>query len=357
MTEPLVSLTKQLIRYAPIEAEQINQAVAYCANWLESQGIDVKVLENQGLKMVVATIGQSGPTVVLNGHVDVVPGRPEDYVPRCEGGRIYGRGSNDMLGAVAAMMTAVAELSRQSLPCRVMLVLVPDEEKGGEKGTGYLVEQGYVGDFVICGEPTSLNISVQSKGVLQITLEVPGVSAHGSRPWLGQNAILRAFELYRDIEKLPAMQETSPFFPRTSLNLARIAGGNVINQVPDWCQMSLDIRYLPTQSPQEIIESIKRIDPEAKLTVHQVGAAVTLEPDNHFVRHLQTSVQTVSGREAVLFGQDGSADTRFYAAKGIAAVEFGPVGANHHGADEYVEIQSLCDYKEILKHFLFHLQS
>ncbi len=357
MHEPLVSLVCELIDFQNTTAERINQSVQFCANWLTERGVATQILENQGLTMAVATVGgkKDAPTVILNGHLDVVPGNPEDFISRVESGNIYGRGAYDMLGSVAAMMFVTAELANQTQSCNVMLQLVPDEEKGGELGTGFLARNGFAGDFIICGEPTNLDIAIQAKGVLQLQVEVPGVAAHGSRPWLGKNAILSAMQSYQKLEALPFLQESSPLFPKPSFNLAKIQAGQALNQVPDSCSLSLDIRYLPDQDPEQIFASVKQAVPDARVAVLNQGVPVRTSPTDPFVIALQRAVQQVTNRQVRLYGQDGSADTRFYAEQGTPAVEFGPVGANHHGPNEHVGIQSLYDFQNILKQFIASL--
>ena len=116
-----------------------------------------------------------------------------------------------------------------------------------------------MGDFAITGEPTDLRIGVQAKGVLATRLVVGGRSAHGSTPWLGDNAVLKAMDVFRAIESMPFTRASSELFDRPSISLGRIAGGDAINRVPDPCQIDLDIRYLPGQDPDEILDAINTI--------------------------------------------------------------------------------------------------
>lgn len=352
MKESIVSLTRKLIEFRTVEKDRINAAADYCAEWLAAHGVQTRVLDNEGLKSVVSIIGKKGPTVILNGHLDVVPAGPDQFIPYVAEGRLYGRGSFDMLGSVAVMMHVMAELVQEELPCRVMLALVPDEEKGGQKGTKYLVEHGLLGDVVICGETTNLDIAVQAKGVLQVEIEIEGVSAHGSRPWLGDNAILKAVETYKKIAELPVFSVSTPYFEHPSLNLARIQAGQAINQVPDRCIMDLDIRYLPGQDPSILLNEIKQVV-NGSIRVLSEGEPVQTNPEHPLILRLQQAAEKVSGRSIELFGQHGAADTRFYAARGIPAVEFGPCGANHHGKNEYVETESLVAFKEILREYIY----
>lgn len=348
----ITKLTAQLIRLKNTNQENINRSILFCAEWLQKAGVETRVLENNGLKMVVAELKGTGPRIMLNGHVDVVPGNPGQFTPKVQDGKIYGRGSYDMLGSVAAMMVAMKELASIQPLSNVLLAIVPDEEQGGAHGTGYLVEQGYLGDFAVCGEPTNFQIAVQAKGVLHLEVKVNGVSSHGSRPWLGKNAILEAFNIYKKIEKLECVQQTNDFFPNPSFNLSTIKGGKAINQVPNHCSFHLDIRYLPEQNGLDILKEITDVVPEAEIIVVNQGPPVGVSENNKYVRHLKKVTERIIHTDVDFFGQDGSADTRFYAKFGIPAVEFGPLGDNHHGPSEYVEIESLVQFERILIQFI-----
>ena len=105
-----------------------------------------------------------------------------------------------------------------------------ESEEIDDRGSDYLVEQGYLGDFAITGEPTDLHIGIQAKGVLALRIEVTGTAAHGSTPWIGDNAVLKAIDVFRQIESLPFARESSDLFDRPSINLGRIVGGDAHEQ-------------------------------------------------------------------------------------------------------------------------------
>ena len=112
--------------------------------------------------------------------------------------------------------------------------------------------------------------------MLAFRLNVHGRSAHGSTPWLGDNAVLKAIDVFRRIESLPFSRESSELFDRPSVNLGRIQGGDALNKVPDLCTMVVDIRYLPNQDPGEILAQIRSIpDIEVVRTFTRVPADVS----------------------------------------------------------------------------------
>src|SRR5437763_18127 len=287
-------LAERLISYDTSKPEELIAAAGFVKGWLESRDIAVHEHDHNGLPALVAEIGPTGshevPCVVFHGHLDVVPGRPEQFTPRIDGDRLFGRGAYDMKGGLAAMMCALKDLGGSS-PVRVRLLCVPDEESEelDQRFTDELVARGLGGDFAITGEPTDLHIGVQAKGVLAMRIDVHGRAAHSSTPWLGDNAVLKAIDAFRSIEALPFARESSQMFDRPSINLGRIEGGQALNMVPDSCSMVVDIRYLPGQDPAEILAEVGGLD-GIEVTRTFVHPTVTVSPANPFVRALRDAV-------------------------------------------------------------------
>jgi succinyl-diaminopimelate desuccinylase len=214
-----------------------------------------------------------------------------------------------------------------------------------------MVRQGFLGDFAITGEPTGLHVGVQAKGVLAARILVRGRAAHGSTPWLGDNAVLKAIDVFRRIETLPFSRESSELFDRPSINLGRIQGGDALNKVPDECQMVVDIRYLPNQDAGEILAEVRTIpDIEIMRTFVRVPAEVSRT--NPYVVALSDVVGRLTGGESMSVGRDGASDAGSFLEAGVPAVEFGPDGAGHHGPDEWVSIASLARYRQALVEFV-----
>ncbi|QFG00218.1 M20 family peptidase [Psychrobacillus glaciei] len=353
----MIELLKDLIRIKSDDVEGANLALLFCKTWLEDRDIATTILENDSKLMLVAEIGSGEECIIWNGHVDVVPGNAEQFNPYVEGDKLFGRGSADMKAGVAAMMQAFYELSLipQKLTKRIQLHIVTDEETDGDTSK-YLVDQGFNGDFIICGEPTHLHIGLQAKGIIQLDVTLKGKSSHGSRPWEGVNAIEQAFAFDKEMRKLPFLTASNKFYDYPSLNLAKIHAGDRYNIVPDECLVSYDIRFVPGQNDQEILTMIKNVAhihfPGSEVIVHACEPAVTTEENNSHVLKLQQVTTKWTNSITNLFGQHGSADTRFYAKNGAGAIEFGPSGADWHGEKEYVSISSVEKYKNILVSFI-----
>jgi len=346
-------LAERLITYDTSNPEALRAAAAFIKGWLEARDIDVRDRDFDGLPVVLADVGaREGPTVIFHGHLDVVPARDGQFTPRVEGDRLIGRGAYDMKGALAAMMCAVREAAEQDR-VRVRFVCVPDEESEDvtKRSTDALVAEGLRGDFALTGEPTDLHIGVEAKGVLAVRVEIVGTSAHGSTPWLGDNAILKAHDTFRRIETLPFSRESSDMFDRASINLSRITGGDAFNKVPDRCSMVVDIRFLPNQDPGDILAQIRAI-PDLEIVRTFTRAPAHVSRRNPYVLALRDAVSRSIEGEALSVGRDGASDAISFLQVGVPAVEFGPVGGGHHGPHEWVSISSLARYRRALGDFV-----
>lgn len=283
----------------------------------------------------------------------MVPAEEDQFEPRLEGDRLIGRGAYDMKAALAAMMLALPVPGQEIPGLTVRLGIVADEEseESANRGSDFLVESGLTGDFAITGEPTDLHVGVAAKGVLGLRIGVGGRSAHGSTPWLGDNAILRAVEFFRAVESLPFATESSELFERPSVSLGRIWGGDALNKVPDYCVIDVDIRFLPNQKPEQIREQIRGLCP-ARIEDIIVLPPVDPGTDSVWIKRLVDVASRHQEGPVLSVGRDGASDAVSFIRAGIPAVEFGPTGAGHHGPEEWVSVSSLEAYHRALKDFL-----
>src|SRR4051812_1057103 len=353
MTDELVVLAQRLIAFETYEPEGVAEAAGVVEGGVEARGVEGGGGEGRGVPVIKAEVGPEGaPTVVLHGHLDVVPGFAGQFQPKVEGDRLYGRGAYDMKGAIAAMLLVTAAMREQER-VRVRLGIVGDEEseEDTERGSDHLVDTGFTGDFAITGEPTDLHIGIEAKGVLALRLEVGGTAAHGATPWLGDNAVLNAIDVFRSIESLPFARHSSELFDRPSINLGRIWGGDALNKVPDRCVIDVDIRYLPDQDPAAILAEVREL-PGIAVEALLTRPPATVDRDSPFVRALRESATAHHDGEPMSVGRDGASDAVSFLRVGVPAVEFGPVGAGHHGPEEWGSGSSLETYRQGLESFL-----
>jgi len=186
---------------------------------------------------------------------------------------------------------------------------------------------------------------------LALRLEVGGTAAHGATPWLGDNAVLNAIDVFRSIESLPFARHSSELFDRPSINLGRIVGGDALNKVPDRCVIDVDIRYLPEQDPKAILEEVREIE-GIEVNALLTRPPATVNRNSAYLKALRWSTTQHHDGEPMSVGRDGASDAVSFLRVGVPAVEFGPVGAGHHGPGEWVSVGSLEIYRQALESFL-----
>ncbi|MGH2951574.1 MAG: M20 family metallopeptidase [Solirubrobacterales bacterium] len=350
-------LTEKLIGYDTSREEGIKLCAGFIKGWLDARDIRTRQLGIRGLPVTLAEVGpaRAATTVLLHGHVDVVPGLEEQFEPRLEGERLLGRGAYDMKGALACLLLALNDLREQDA-VRVRLGIVPDEESEEEldRGGDLLVDEGFIGDFVITGEPTDMHVGIAAKGVVAMRIRVDGHAAHGATPWLGENAILRAVDVFRAIQSLPFSSQSSELFDRPSINLGRILGGDALNKVPDTCFIDVDVRYLPEQDPEAILDEVRGI-PGATVVSSFKRPPAMVDPESAFVHALCEAAAPHHAGEVTSVGRDGASDAVSFLRAGVPAVEFGPLGAGHHGPEEWVSVPSLASYRRAIVDFVHDL--
>lgn len=326
-------------------------------------GFTVERFESQGKPSALVYLGTSRPRfrVIFNAHVDVVPAPPEQFQPRLEGTRLYGRGTQDMKVSALVQAMVFRELAGVvSYP--IALQVVTDEEVGGQDGTQHQLEQGVDGEFAIIGEQSRLRVVTESRGLLNACLRAEGRSGHSAYQWLGDNAILK---LMSSLDKLLARYPVAAEEVwRTTVNLARIETTNsAFNQIPADAQAWLDIRFpaedtdLNGRTVGEITEHLATFCvPGVAVTVTSVGAPHRVDHQRHEVRLLQQAARN-QGYRADILRKHGAADSRFFSQRGIDAVIFGIGGDGQHGAHEYADTTTVVPYYRALTAFLTELDS
>lgn len=347
----LKQITEELIKYRTVTGNQkeIDKGLKFIKQFFDTQ-FKIREFESEGVKSLLISHQKTDSIeVLLHGHMDVVEAEDQLFTPRIEEGRIYGRGAADMKSGLACLMKTLKEEKREGLA----LLVTSDEEKGGFNGTGHVVEQAALEpEIVISAEPDDSGnfpsiVNIQ-KGVLQIKASVSGKSAHASKPDKGENAAEKLIEIY--IEEIRPLFDHSQEFP-TTVNLGKIEAGDVVNRVPNKAEMQLDIRYSDQYPKVEVLRDLRNI---RGLEIEVIAEAPMMETseENKMVQELATSVEITSGNKPEFRSEAFASDMRFFTEKGISAVCFGPEGFNLHSRDEYVEIEGMEIYCEILKNFL-----
>lgn len=306
--------------------------------------------------IVISNTEERDLDIIFSGHLDVVDGFNTLFIPRVEGDWLYGRGAMDMKSGVAAMIQVFKV--HVASDKKMALMLTTDEEIGGFSGTKELLDtEGYRAKVVLVpdGGYAHNQIATKEKGVIRLQISLEGVSAHASRPWLGKNAIYTMMELVHDIRKYQAVLKQSATDDEwyTTMNLSRFGGGESMNTVPLEAVVDYDIRYVETESPEEIIKRIEDICAkyDAELEVLTVGPNVFVESRNTYLQQYVSAIESVG--ETVSYTRDfGASDARFFAGYGIPTILSQPYGLDWHNRDERVSIKSVQLFENIVDRFV-----
>ena len=315
---------------------------------------------------VFVTLHPGGrPQLLCNGHLDTVPiGDPsqwevDPFGAVIRGNLMYGRGVADMKGGCAAMLMAAKALALEEVPLTGSLIVnfVSDEETGGARGAGYLMENGfYSPDMVVVGEITNRNrIAIAEKGVVVYSLTTKGRAAHASTPWVGVNAIEKMVTILDRIQtRLKEILKTRPSgsLPPATINLGTIQGGVSFNVVADSCNALIDRRILPsetvesaTREIQQIIDDMTAEDPEmnAKLEILGTGAPFETSPAASICKLARQTLDEL-GLPSEFEGYEQVSDGRFFAEKGIPTILIGPgIAKVAHTPNEKLELDQFID--------------
>jgi acetylornithine deacetylase len=301
-----------------------------------------------------------GRSVLLNAHMDTVGvvGMRSPFEPVVRDGRLFGRGSMDTKGALAAFMHAAAGARALRLRGDVIFTAVVDEEYASA-GTEAVVRE-WRPDAAIVGEPSGLQIVTEHKGFVWFQVETQGVAAHGSLPDLGVDAILKMGKVLGALEDLEGRLRCSaphPTLGTGSLHASLISGGQELSSYPASCRLEVERRTIPGETPEsaeaeirEALEKIAKSYPGFKAVLRRTFARNPMEArrDSPIVLALAEQVTRATGNAAVFAGMSGWLDSALLDGAGIPTVVLGPSGAGLHGVEEWVDLSSVAACREIV---------
>ena len=336
----------------------------YLEDWMNALGLEVDRYDVvPGRPNVVGVLrgAGGGRTLLLNGHTDTVG---IDYMtidpfdPVTRDGRLYGRGSFDMKGGLAASMAAFKAIVDEGTTLKgdVILAAVCDEEYASI-GTERLMRDT-TADAAIVGEFTAGNIQVAHKGFAWVDVETRGVAAHGSLHRIGVDAIAKMGQVLVGLEALGRrLEETEhPLVGPGSVHASVIEGGSELSTYPASCRLQLERRLIPGEDRETVetetktlIESLMEADPKFKAdyTITFYRAPMEISPDEEICRILGEGTEKLLGRTPSYVGGTGWMDTQIIYSKGIPAVAHGPNGYGAHAKEEWVDLQSVYETAQV----------
>ena len=321
------------------------EIAAVVAGWCADRGLEVEVVGEERPSVIAIRRGSGGGrSLLLNGHLDTVgvAGMEAPFEPRLEESRLYGRGAYDMKGALAAILLAAAQAT--GLRGDVIVTAVADEELASS-GTESVLERVRA-EAAIVAEPTDLRVAVAHRGFVGFELETTGVAAHGSRPDLGVDAIVKMGAVLVALEQLDERLQAGPrhqLVGTGAVHASLIEGGQEMSSFPARCVLMGERRTIPGETVDQVERELREIAGEAALRI-----IASREPYEAPVGH--PFVELV-GRTADAGDHTGApfwTDAALIAAAGIPTVLYGPAGEGAHAAVEWVDLASLDRLRDVV---------
>jgi succinyl-diaminopimelate desuccinylase len=356
----VVDIACELIRRQSVTPDDAG-IQAYLAETFATNGFTVEHLNFGGVKNLWVTHGSGSPVVVFDGHCDVVPAGPLDawnsdpFEPTLKDGKIYGRGSADMKGPLAALCVALLDFV-QANPDHagiVGLLVTSDEEGAAIDGTGRalktLVNRGIVIDFAVVGEPTSEDvfgdmIKVGRRGSISAKMTVIGKQGHVAYPHLADNPVHRLAPFLTELLAI-RWDGGNSNFPPSTFQVSNIqAGTGATNVIPGSLTLDFNLRF-NTELTSELIQTRITKMAEAYMLncefVWNASAQPFVTRDRTLIGAVSQAIAKETNRRPLEGTGGGTSDARFFAAHNIPVVEFGPLNTTIHAANECVGIDEL----------------
>ncbi len=369
LTETLVRVDSRnptLVPGAPGEAGCAHVLAEVLGGWgfrLEWQDV------RDGRSNVLARIGtpdSGAPTLMFNGHLDVVGVEGMDhppFAPTIVDGRLYGRGSCDMKAGIAAMSVAAWQAAQRGIRGEIIVAAVIDEEFES-LGTRAMLERGTHADIAVVTEPTRLAICPAHRGFVWIEFAFKGRAAHGSRYDIGIDAIQHAALLLTALDRhqrTVLTTRTHPLLGRASLHASTIAGGVGWSTYPEQCTLRVERRTLPGETTASVLHEVETLLAELRAAAPALSVTVRVDTaqgpsdvasDAPLVRRLAAAHAAVRGAEPPIEGLSAWTDAALLNDAGIPAVCFGPGDiALAHAATEYVPLAEIDAATAVLTAF------
>ncbi len=346
-------ILKKLIEFRTTHQEENKKEFDKAFEFIISQIKDFvkgyKLVESNGYKSLILW-KEEKPEIIYMCHLDVVPARDEDFIFRETKGKFYGRGVFDDKFAIAVLIEILKELKEKNISFGG--IITSDEEIGGFNGANYVINKlKFLGKvFIIPDSGSNFGLETEAKGVLHLKITLKGKKAHGSMPWQGKNALDEFIKGFNKLRKIFPEYKKPTWKP--TLNLGKITGGEAANQVCDYMEALLDFRYPFGYKKEKILRIVKKTFPKAKIQIMAEGNPIKTDLKNEYVKKWIVTAEKILKRKIKFTKSYGATDARFLAEHNIPFIITEPKGGNYHSDNEWIDIKSLYQFKEILKSFL-----
>lgn len=328
-----------------------NEAIAYVRRRLSAHGLHIITSDDESRPWLFAsTQATKTPAVLLAAHLDVVPGTEELYTLHQQDNKLIGRGVYDMKFAAACYLEFIDRHANRLHELNIGLLFTTDEEIGGDSMV-HIIKSGIKADVVFIPDGgDDWFIEQRAKGFYGVKLEAHGKTAHGSRPWEGDNAIERIMDVCQTIRS--EFPFTGP--EGTTLSVNGVSGGRITNQLPDHASALIDIRSFDAVDLARFDTRIHELAAAARVEVlfTQTGSPVIFDKNNPAVQSFLEAYQTVRGEEPKYKDSFGGTDARHFAPYNIPCILLEPHGGRRHAPDEWIDRESLEQYYQLLETWL-----
>ncbi len=336
------------------DAEPMRQLLDYVDGYVSERGMHVQRFTWNGFESLIATVklGHKTPKVMLAAHADVVPAGDDMFTMRSEAGKYIGRGVLDMKFAIATYLQIIDDIKDDISNYDIGLMITSDEELGGMHGTARLIETGYLPQVCILPDGgENWQVQTASKGMHAFEVSMDGTTAHGSRPWLGDNALVKLITV---LDEIAALFPKHPHPDTNTITLSKMDGGAVMNQVPSKAGMTLDIRTLNSHEHLRLYDAVHKVCRKYNASCVSVSDAAPTSSDLQdpliapFVRFITAVTgNTVTGSRAL-----GASDARYFVPFGVPCISLYPTGLNLHADGEWIGQTALNEFKTVVASYL-----
>ncbi len=355
----LTDTLRQLIEVSSTadRPDQLEQIVTAAEDYFKESGLVIHRYNNADKpSIVISTHEGVAFDVLLIGHLDVIPAAHDQFSLCEQDGKLLGRGVCDMKGPVAVLMTIMRQLAEAHPQKSCGLMLTTDEEVSGDKGVGWLVkEHGYTAKVAIVPDAgQNFNeLIIANKGVLHVKVMARGVAAHGSRPWLGENALEKLIAVVGIIQAM--FTATSDDYWHDTAVLSTIHGGEATNQVPAAAEATIDIRLTEKTDRQVLFARIEQVALAHGCSVELLSDSPTMftDPTNPYVKIYLDEYKKLTGEDAKLEKTFGANDGRFLAERGVPVILSRPDSGNQHAEGEWINKASLLQFAQLYQRVIF----
>ncbi len=357
-------ILKKLIKFKTTSDNK--KEIKRCFDWIESQisllPIYVKRIENNGvMSLVITTQNTKTPKIWLAAHIDVVFADKAQFSPIQKGSKLFGRGAFDMKFAAACYLELLNEIKEELPALDFGIMLTSDEEVGGLNGTAALIEEGYLAPVVVIPDGgTNWEFESIVKGGWWFEVHSRGISVHASRPWLGKNAIDSIIEYLTELKKILPTNPKVAEFENLTMNIGHIRGGRAINQVAQYAEAHIDVRFayekdrhLMEKQAIKLANKFGNIEIVSRIILKNYGFN-TKTP--YFLKFAEIA-KNKFGIKIESMKTHGSSDARFFSEKNIPVLVISPKGGEHHADGEWIDLEDLDRYYQVLKEYVLQVSA